>query len=69
LKAFQSPADIARNEPELTTKQLAKRLGLEEQSLRKHWSKHGAYFGVRPRKLRNGRLMWPADTVDQLTVN
>ena len=50
-----------------TTEQLAKQLGLNSQSIQKRFSQTGSYFGVRPIKLPNRRLLWPADAVEQLT--
>lgn len=43
-----------------TTKEFAESLDLEAQSIRKRYSQTGSYFGVRPVKLANGRLAWPA---------
>lgn len=51
----------------LSTDELAARLGLRPQSIRKRYCQTGAYFCLRPVKLPNGRLMWPADSVEQLT--
>lgn len=50
----------------LTTIQLAQQLHLEPATLRKRYSQEGHYFGVRPRKLRNGRLIWPFDSCERL---
>ena len=51
----------------LTTEDLAQALALQPQSIRKRFSQTGQYFGVRPDKMPNGRLMWPTDAVEQLT--
>lgn len=51
----------------LTTEDLAQALALQPQSIRKRFSQTGQYFGLRPDKMPNGRLMWPSDAVDQLT--
>lgn len=51
----------------ITTEQLAALLHLKPQSLRAALSREGHYFGLRPRKLPNGRLIWPADAVRRLT--
>jgi hypothetical protein len=45
---------------------LAAQLTLRAQSIRKRYCQTGAYFCVRPVKLPNGRLMWPADALQQL---
>lgn len=52
--------------PGLTTEQLATLLGLKPQTLRKRYSQMGAYFGLRPRKFKNGRLRWPTNSVSLL---
>ena len=50
----------------LTTDEFAKELGMSAQTLRKRYSQTGSYFSVRPIKLPNRRLLWPADAVLQL---
>ncbi|WP_298598536.1 DNA-binding protein [Zoogloea sp.] len=50
----------------ITTDQLANQLHLKPQSLRAALSREGHYFGLRPRKLPNGRLIWPDDAVQRL---
>lgn len=60
-------AAIAKNRHLLTTEELAAQLGLRAQSIRKRHCQTGAYFALRPVKLPNGRLMWPADSIEQLT--
>jgi hypothetical protein len=50
----------------LTTEEFAHFIALRPQSIRKRYSQTGSYHGVRPLKLPNRRLMWPADAVDQL---
>jgi hypothetical protein len=49
-----------------STNELAAELRLQPQSLRKRYSQQGSYFGVRPEKLSNGRLRWPADALQAL---
>jgi hypothetical protein len=51
----------------ITTEQLSRLLHLKPQSLRAALCRHGHYFGLRPRRLPNGRLIWPDDSIDQLT--
>ena len=51
----------------LTTKLLARSLGIQPQSIRARYSKVGVYFGLKPLKCPNGRLLWPADAVERLT--
>jgi len=61
---FQNPQ--TSDCPLLTTEALAFAIGLRPQSIRKRLSQTGAYFGLRPVKLPNGRLLWPADAVARL---
>lgn len=51
-----------------TTEALALRLGIKPQTLRAGISRHGHYYGIRPTKLLNGRLLWPKDAFDRLTA-
>jgi len=51
-----------------TTEALADRLGIKPQSLRARVCRTGSYFGLRPLKLPNGRLLWPADSVERLKL-
>lgn len=55
-----------RQERLLTTEELAEQLGMSPQTLRKRFSQTGSYFNVKPDKLPNGRLLWPADALEQL---
>lgn len=50
----------------LTTNQLAEQLGLRPDSLRVALCRNGAYYGVRPQKFPNGRLVWPHDAYDRI---
>ncbi|WP_211468465.1 DNA-binding protein [Collimonas silvisoli] len=52
----------------LTTEELAAVLAMCSQTLRKRLSQTGSYYGVRPIKLPNGKLRWPADSFDQLLI-
>jgi hypothetical protein len=38
--------------------------GVKEQSVRARYCRFGSYFGITPRKLKNGRLMWPHTQVE-----
>lgn len=51
----------------ISTEELAALLRLKPQSLRAALCRDGHYFGVRPRKLPNGRLLWPADAVERMS--
>lgn len=50
-----------------TTDSLASRLGIKPQSIHARYCRTGSYFGVKPLKLPNGRLLWPADAFERLT--
>lgn len=50
----------------LTTEQLASQLGGQPSSIRTRLCKTGSYYGIKPYKLPNGRLLWPADAVKEL---
>lgn len=51
----------------ISTKQLAERAGgLSADGIRVRLCKTGSYFGVRPKRLPNGRLLWPEDTLERL---
>jgi len=49
----------------LTTEAMAAALGVRAQSIRKRYSAMGTYFGLRPIKLPNRRLIWDAATVEK----
>jgi hypothetical protein len=52
--------------PGLTTEKLAAALDMEPQSIRRRYSKTGAYFCLIPEKLPNRHLRWPLNSVDLL---
>ena len=54
---------------EITTEKLAIQCGVRPQSIRVRLCRSGSYFGIKPRKLANGRLMWPDDTRERITVS
>jgi predicted site-specific integrase-resolvase len=51
----------------MNTASLAAALGIKPQSIRKRFCETGTYYCLRPVKLPNGRLRWPADSVEQLS--
>jgi len=53
----------------MSTEQLATALQIKAQSIRKRYCETGAYYCLRPTKLPNRRLMWPADSIAQLSNN
>ncbi|WP_081077359.1 DNA-binding protein [Burkholderia pseudomultivorans] len=52
-----------------TTEEFAAEICCRADSIRKRYSQTGSYHGVRPEKLPNRRLLWPADAVEQLIKN
>lgn len=54
--ATQNPSPLARG---VDTKIFASRNLVKPQTVRKGYSTTGAYLGVVPTKLANGRLLWP----------
>lgn len=51
----------------LGTAEAAARLRIKPQTLRRALCLHGNYFGVRPTKMANGRLLWDSNEIDRLT--
>jgi len=49
-----------------TTDVFAAECGVKPGTVRVRLSRTGSYFGVRPRKLPSGRLIWPDNGQDQL---
>lgn len=52
----------------LSTEALAAGLGIKPQTLRANLCRNGHYFGIRPVKLPNRMLRWPADAIERLTA-
>lgn len=57
--------------PGLFTEELAEKIGIKPQSIRAHIHRKGGrnggnYCGIVPRRMKNGRLLWPHDAVDRL---
>lgn len=52
----------------ISTEVLARSLGLKPQSIRAAVCRRGSYFGLRPVRCPNRRLLWPADAVERLTA-
>ncbi|MDN6885467.1 DNA-binding protein [Variovorax sp. NFACC27] len=62
IRALPHPADRFR----LTTTEFATQQLVNAQTVRKRLSLHGSYFGVKPLRLLNRRLLWPADSIKTL---
>jgi|GEM_PF-580630 len=59
--------NIKQYENGLSTAELARQSLATAGSIRVRYCKTGSYFGIRPLKLPNGRLLWPSDALLQLT--
>lgn len=51
----------------LTTKEFAQQLRIQEASIRRRYCLFGSYFGVKPTKLANGKLIWPENAFDTIS--
>lgn len=51
----------------LTTRALATQLGIEPHTMIVRVCRTGSYFGVKPTKLKNRRLIWPEDSFERLS--
>lgn len=64
MKSIHLSPGIAKDTAALiSTETFAAKQLVKQQSVRKRYSQTGTYFGIRPVKLRNGRLGWPAEFV------
>ena len=59
--------NINQYENGLSTADLARQALTTAGSIRVRYCQTGSYFGIRPLKLPNGRLLWPGDSLLQLT--
>jgi hypothetical protein len=50
----------------MSTEQLAALLHLQARSIRKRFNQTGSYYGLRPTKLPNRFLIWPANSIERL---
>lgn len=55
--------------PDLTTDAFGAAIGVKGTSVRVRLCRTGSYFGIKPKKYPNGRLMWPGDAPDRLAAN
>lgn len=51
----------------LDTAEAADRLRIKPQTLRRALCLQGHYYGLRPTKMANGRLLWDSIELDRLT--
>lgn len=66
MREEPSPETAALQRFRLTTEEFAAQYFVEPQTVRKHHSAKGSYFGVRPLILPSGRLLWPDDSLEKL---
>lgn len=52
----------------ITTEVAAEQLCAKPQTLRKNFCLSGHYLGIKPIKLPNRRLLWPADEVARIAA-
>jgi hypothetical protein len=50
----------------ITTKEAAKMLGVQAETIRRGLCVDGHYLSVKPRKLSNRRLLWPIEEVKKV---
>lgn len=50
----------------ISTEEFARAIKCEPASIRKRYSMTGTYYGIRPTKLPNRRLLWSTNAVEQL---
>ena len=63
---MQAQVLVSQNRFQLTTEAFAAQHLVDPQTVRKRLSSHGSYFGVKPLRLPNRRLLWPADSITAL---
>lgn len=64
---YQSPpGQHSAERYRLTTAEFAAQHLVQPQTVRKLYASSGSYHGVRPLRLPNRRLLWPADSIDAL---
>lgn len=55
----------ASNRSGLTTAELAQALNIRPETIRNRLCSRGSYYGLIPEKGGNGRLRWPADSIER----
>lgn len=54
-----------KSNKQLTTEDVAAMFSVKAESVRGALSRKGHYYGIKPHKLPNGRLVWSADEVQK----
>lgn len=65
---MNTPLHVMTRPRKLDTAEAAAVLRVKPQTLRRALCLQGHYFGMRPVKLPNGRLLWDAADLDRLTA-
>ena len=65
---MQLPGQYQRPAVGFSTNELAEQLRGTPGSIRVRLCETGSYFGIKPLKLPSGRLLWPADSLEQLAA-
>lgn len=52
----------------ITTDRLAAAIGVQPVSIRIRLCRTGSYYGVRPIRMPNRRLLWPSDAAERLAA-
>ena len=66
LQSLRDGIQTAGADHSLTTKDLARAVGMVPDSIRVRLCRTGSFYGLRPQRMPNGRLIWPADSVERL---
>ncbi|MGQ3003532.1 MAG: hypothetical protein ACT6UH_09040 [Hydrogenophaga sp.] len=61
-----TPPNMSASKFNRTTDEFASALRTKAQTIRKRYCLHGSYFGIRPLRLPNGKLLWPDATLENL---
>lgn len=64
---MNTPLQVITRPRKLDTAEAAAVLRVKPQTLRRALCLQGHYFGMRPTKMPNGRLLWDAADLDRLT--
>lgn len=57
---------MSKNQFVFTTTELARYAEIERATIYQSVANHGTWRGLRPRKMQNGRLLWPRDEVNRV---
>lgn len=69
MKTKFSPVSHEASNFQLSTADFAAQHLVEPQTVRKQYCVTGSYHGVRPLRLPNRKLLWPANSIDSLLAS